>query len=200
MKIRILTFNTFLRPYVIKTNENDWKQERMLEMLTKFQDYDIICLQEMFDTFSHRQYEFVSLLQQSGFQYVSISDSPNFCEGKLIDGGLVLASKYPIIESEFLNFGNMGQSDGLSKKGVLYCRIQIDTEDNLSEDKLINSQNKSAVYFNLFLTHTQASYPELTKKKITGTFFIQFDQVLQMRKFVEEIYFKRMYLFIFFEF
>ena len=128
MEIRLLTFNTFLRPYLIKTNDDDYKQERMEQMITAFQDYHIVCLQECFDTFTHRQFELITKLGQAGFKYVSSSDKPGLCEPKMIDGGIVVLSKFPIVESKFYDFGTMGQSDGLSKKGLLFCRIKIDSE------------------------------------------------------------------------
>jgi endonuclease/exonuclease/phosphatase family metal-dependent hydrolase len=127
MEIRILTYNTFLRPYVIKTNEDDYKQERLEDMISAFKDFDILCLQECFDTFSHRQFELLTKLSEHGFKYVNTSTNPGLCEPKLIDGGIVVVSKFPIVESKFYDFGTMGQSDGLSKKGLLYCRICIDS-------------------------------------------------------------------------
>lgn len=52
--ISLLTFNTFLRPPPIKTNEDDYKEERFAEMKHVFKDYDIVCLQEMFQTGTFR--------------------------------------------------------------------------------------------------------------------------------------------------
>jgi endonuclease/exonuclease/phosphatase family metal-dependent hydrolase len=130
MQVRVLTYNTFLRPYLIKTNEDDYKQERLDDMVIDFKDFDIVCLQECFDTFSHRQFELITKLGDAGFKYVSTSDKPGLCEPKMIDGGIVILSKYPIVESKFYDYGTMGQSDGLSKKGLLYARIRIVNKTN----------------------------------------------------------------------
>lgn len=46
--VRLLTFNVFLRPPPIKTNEDDYKEERFQEILKIIDNYDIVCFQEMF--------------------------------------------------------------------------------------------------------------------------------------------------------
>ena len=70
-------------------------------------------------------------------------------------------SKFPIVESNFYDYGTMGQSDGLSKKGILYCRIQIEVpedENELRENKegvlmlfLINFRDKCILQMFLLL-------------------------------------------------
>ena len=201
MSIKLLTYNTFLRPYCIKTNEDDFKQQRMQDMIKHFEPFDVVCLQECFDTFNHRQFEFLSMIEESGFRYTSISPGAGFCEGKLIDGGLVVISKYEIVESHFMDYGVMGQSDGLSKKGILFCRIAIPEEvvieTEMSDTHLINREleemvdsNQNCRFINVFCTHTQANYFTLTPKQVKGCFYIQFDQILRIRKFVESIYAK----------
>lgn len=125
MSIKLLTYNTFLRPYMINTGGSDYKTERLEDMIRAFKAYDIVCLQEAFNTFTHRQHELCTKMASAGFNYMSRSPDPDFCEFKLIDGGLLVFSKFPIIESEFFDYGTMGQSDGLTKKGVLYSRVQI---------------------------------------------------------------------------
>ena len=52
--VRLLTFNVFLRPPPIKTNLDDYKEERFQEILKIIDDYDIVCFQEMFQTATSR--------------------------------------------------------------------------------------------------------------------------------------------------
>lgn len=52
--IKLLTFNVFLRPPPIKTNQDDYKEERFQEMLKIIDNYDIVCFQEMFQTGTFR--------------------------------------------------------------------------------------------------------------------------------------------------
>ena len=53
-KVSLLTYNVFLRPPPIKTNEDDYKEERFEEILKVIRQYDIVCLQEMFQTGTFR--------------------------------------------------------------------------------------------------------------------------------------------------
>lgn len=52
--IRLLTLNVFLRPPPIKTNDDDYKEERFQEILKIIDNYDIVCFQEMFQTATFR--------------------------------------------------------------------------------------------------------------------------------------------------
>ena len=52
--IRLLTFNVFLRPPPIKTNQDDFKEERFQEIMRLLDHYDIVCFQEMFQTATFR--------------------------------------------------------------------------------------------------------------------------------------------------
>lgn len=197
--LRILTYNVYLRPYLIKTNEDDYKQERLDMMIHQFEEYDVVCLEECFDTFTHRQFDLISKLASKGFEYVATGDKVGLCEPKMIDGGLVVLSKFPIVQSEFIDFGTMGQSDGLSKKGILYCRIQVPQNDDSSgsfsgeifeqkTEKQPCNLNPKSVYVNLFVTHTQANYFTLGEEQMIGCMYIQFDQILKIKESVERVY------------
>lgn len=52
--VKLLTLNVFLRPPPIKTNEDDYKEERFLEILKLTHEYDILCFEEMFQMGSFR--------------------------------------------------------------------------------------------------------------------------------------------------
>ena len=52
--IRLLTYNVFLRPPPIKTNADDYKEERFNQIMNIIDDYDILCFQEMFQSASFR--------------------------------------------------------------------------------------------------------------------------------------------------
>lgn len=44
-EIKIWSFNTFLRPPPIKTNLDDFKNERFVEIMNRMDEYDIVCFQ-----------------------------------------------------------------------------------------------------------------------------------------------------------
>ena len=53
--IKLLTYNVFLRPPPIKTNEDDFKHQRLNDILDEIAQFDIVCFQEMFQTASFRK-------------------------------------------------------------------------------------------------------------------------------------------------
>jgi endonuclease/exonuclease/phosphatase family metal-dependent hydrolase len=54
-EFKILTYNIFLRPPGVANHKNDFKSERLSHFVETMKDYDIICLQEIFDQLSFRK-------------------------------------------------------------------------------------------------------------------------------------------------
>lgn len=75
-----------------------------------------------------------------------MTDPPSFTPGPLVDSGLLVLSRFPIVASEFMSYKIGILSDSASDKGYIYCRI------NVRGDTL-----------HLFVTHLQASYMEVGK-------------------------------------
>jgi hypothetical protein len=44
----VLTYNLYLRPPLVNSNGNDYKNERLAEFIKLIPKYDVICLQEVF--------------------------------------------------------------------------------------------------------------------------------------------------------
>jgi endonuclease/exonuclease/phosphatase family metal-dependent hydrolase len=139
--VKFLTYNIFLRPPPIKNNENDWKDERLEDFCKEIHNFDIICLQEMFGTFSSRKQNLIRHATKTGFFFYIDTSSPSFMSKYLIDGGLVILSRFPIISYLFHPFKYGVISDSIAQKGVLYAKVMI-----------------KDVYVHLFVTHLQASY------------------------------------------
>lgn len=163
--INILTYNIFLRPPLIKNNESDHKNDRLKEFIKALGDFDIVCLQEMFGTLNKRKHKLIRCATKAGFLYYADSPSPSFFTSFVVDGGLLILSRFPILVSEFKPYPYGIFSDSLSQKGVLYNKIQI-------RDEMLH----------IFGTHTQASYfgenqryPILTRS----------DQFTTFRQFIE---------------
>lgn len=153
--IKLLTYNLFLRPPGIKTNKNDYKNERLEEFFKIMGNYDIICLQEVFATFSSRKERLLKKAIKHGFYFIESSPDPSFFSFYVIDGGLVVLSKFflllfkkilnflrfPIISSEFCFFKYSDFPDSLTFRGGLYNKIEVFGET-----------------LHLFTGHTQATY------------------------------------------
>ena len=92
-EIKILTYNLFLRPPYVKTNENDYKNHRMKLFLSVCHNYDIVCLQEVFSLGSHRKATIIKKCMRAGFCFYATSPDPSFFSPYLIDGGLLILSR-----------------------------------------------------------------------------------------------------------
>ncbi|GAM25651.1 hypothetical protein SAMD00019534_088260 [Acytostelium subglobosum LB1] len=216
LKLRLLTYNVFVRPPGIRTNYNDFKDERLeclistelnAERLNKafasasgvpytvysvdkdrfpsipylspwrsprppkipapsatplspdmaaghskftrldtsiIGQFDICCFQELFSSFSYRQRRFLERAKTQGFVHTAASPHPPYLRSTyLVDGGLVVISKYPIVEQDYQLYAQGVDSDMLASKGALYTKIEIE---------------KQKQYLHLFSTHMQASY------------------------------------------
>uniref|UniRef100_M4C3K5 sphingomyelin phosphodiesterase n=1 Tax=Hyaloperonospora arabidopsidis (strain Emoy2) TaxID=559515 RepID=M4C3K5_HYAAE len=89
-----------------------------------------------------RQAQFVQKAFELGFGYHCGSVWPQLLDPQLIDGGLLILSRYPIVDRDQLVYSQGSGSDGICAKGVLYARIQLSPE--LSDS------------LHVFTTHTQA--------------------------------------------
>eukprot|EP01132_Coremiostelium_polycephalum_P002950 gene2950-3682_t len=113
--------------------------------------YDIICFQELFSAFSFRQKRFIEKAKKQGFLYSSTSPLPAYFKSTfLVDGGLVVLSKYPIVDSDYFLYTQGVNSDMLASKGALYTKIEIVSKRS--------SPTGEPQYIHLFTTHLQASY------------------------------------------
>ena len=101
-------------------------------------EFDIICNQEIFDFWNNkRKPRLISCAKKAGFSYHVSSEAPSLFHNSVIDGGLLIVSRFPIIKSEFRAFNFGIGSDALTLKGVLYALININGR-----------------YLHLFQTHT----------------------------------------------
>jgi hypothetical protein len=67
--VRVLTYNVFARPPFVKNNKNDWKNERLREILRHLQDYDVVALQELFSFGTRRKEWFIRESERLGFKF-----------------------------------------------------------------------------------------------------------------------------------
>ena len=150
--IKLLTYNFFIRPPPIKTNEDDYKSERLEDFLSFLPNFDIICFQELFCLFSERKHKIILEAKKIGFKYFLTSKLPSFFSKYLCDNGLLLLSKYPIIENDYYPYFLTISGDSVGEKGVLFAKIKI---------------GKNFLF--LFNTHLQSSSYEESQKKFNNT-------------------------------
>ncbi|ORX87660.1 hypothetical protein BCR32DRAFT_274268 [Anaeromyces robustus] len=167
--IRILSYNVFLRPPPVHDKLSDYKEERVkLIGDTVVPNYDIIAFEEAFGSLNKRRDALKEYGKKHGLIY-NYSDAPHSICNLKVDGGLLLLSRYPIVEKDSTEYSRGCHSDWLASKGALYVRLKI-------------GDNK---HINIFLTHLQASYEEYPKPDSKAV-KVRMQQALHLHKFIFE--------------
>lgn len=168
-EIKLLTFNFFMRPPGIKNNKSDFKDDRINNIGKKIKKFDIVCFQEMFKFFNNRKHKLKKISFSEGFKYYAENDTPGFFEGFMMGGGLLTISKHPIVKKNFYGFKSCLSIDKISKKGVLYTKI-----------------NAFGSKIHLFNLHLQASYERFLGGKDNKSYFTRCCQMIELRNFIEK--------------
>ena len=123
--VRVLSYNMFLRPLnPSDIMSNHYKGTRLRIFKDEIlQKYDVLCLQEMFGSLSLRRKNFLKHAQTVGFHSVASPAPSNWTSG-LIDGGLVILSRWKIISKAYMTYSAGTWTDALAMKGVLYAMLQ----------------------------------------------------------------------------
>ncbi|ORX56406.1 hypothetical protein DM01DRAFT_252332 [Hesseltinella vesiculosa] len=163
---RVLTFNIFMRPPGVHNNADDYKDERLAYILNDIlPNYDIIALQEAFAFGNHRVDRLIDTALDLGFDYISsVRHGPWSLAS---DGGLVLLSRFKVLQADTLEYPRGQHSDWLAFKGALHLLVDLDGTSHL----------------HVYTTHTQASYGghgERTKADI----LTRLDQFSRFRQFM----------------
>lgn len=175
--IKLLSLNAYQRPVFVRENWSDFKNARRRKLCRQMQHlndtqnggYDVIAFQELFGSMSKLQ--LMQCMYPLGFQYFVNGPQPRVFSSTskptLVDSGLMLLSKYPIVDSQLLRYSDAVSSDALSAKGAIFARIHIPFSGQM---------------LNLFTTHTQASYESEEMDDITV--ITRGGQIRQLQEFM----------------
>ncbi|KAJ1965921.1 hypothetical protein GGI12_000442 [Dipsacomyces acuminosporus] len=174
--LRILTQNMFMRPPPIQNGSNgDYKDARLDYFIEHIlPTYSVVCLQEMFGLASSRRDRLVEAAKKLGFTHSVVSELPDITT-LAADGGLVILSKYPIVNSEHHDYPRGKGADWFAIKGILYARLAISNPNS----------GQSATFLHLFNTHTQASYSNVTMTQPEVK--VRMSQIHEFHSFLESI-------------
>jgi len=90
----------------------------------------------------------------------------------IVDGGLTILSRFPIIASDSIVFSKGISADSLAAKGVLYAKIEVSEK----------------FQFHLFNTHLQASYHDSKSTKKLSVFErIRSSQLWELWEFIDKM-------------
>ena len=161
-EIRILSWNIFMRPPLISNHCGDYKNERLSDFISSYLDkYDVVVLQEMFLFASWRRSHLIQEAKRRGFRYHAAATNA------FIDGGLLILSRFLIMQSAYQSFPRGIHSDMLASKGILHANLCVN--DNLTMD--------------IFTTHLQASYSHPSSQTELD---IRIRQLDIMRNFIDK--------------
>jgi len=165
--VRILSYNLYLRPPPIHDDWSDYKNKRV-ELIgdNVIPNYDIIAFEEAFGSLNFRKEKLIEYGKKYGLIY-HYMDKPQSILKMRIDGGLLILSRYPIVEQDRIEYPRGCHSDWFSIKGALYVRL------DLGDNKFIN----------IFSTHLQASYEDYPQPN-TKDPNVRMNQILLLSKFV----------------
>lgn len=169
-EIRVLTYNIFLRPPLIKNNENDWKDQRLEDFCNIIHNFDVICLQEMFGAFNNRKHNMIRAATLAGFFFYVDTTSPSFISKYVVDGGLLILSRFPISAHCYLQHTYGVVVDSLAEKGIIYTKINI-----------------KDCYLHIFTTHLQASYFDSEENNFIVSFHTRMTQIKQINFLMRQI-------------
>ena len=102
--VRLLTYNFFCRPPPVNTNKDDYKDSRLQDFLAQLHNFDIICFQELFTTLNDRKHRMIREAAKVGLKYYLSSKVPSLFSHYFVDSGLLILSRYQIIEHDYYQY------------------------------------------------------------------------------------------------
>ena len=165
--VRLLTYNFFCRPPPVNTNKDDYKDSRLQDFIEQLHNFDIICFQELFTTLNDRKHRMIREAAKVGLKYYLSSKVPSLFSHYLVDSGLLILSRYQIIEHDYYQYFINILGDAVGSKGVLYAKIKINNK-----------------YLFLFNTHLQSTYFNESQRNIDFTIQIRTSQTEELINFV----------------
>ena len=165
-ELRLLSYNIFIRPPAPKFTHNvvdDFKDQRLNSFIESYlNNYDIVCLQEMFGSFSRRRRRLIRAAKKRGFAW-KVSSPQSRSKMFLVDGGCLILSRVKIVAHASTIFKPGVMSDRLAAKGVLYAKLEP----------------HPGVFVHLFVTHLQAVYSDpASMEECLGVQKTQYDQLV----------------------
>lgn len=163
--LKILQLNVFWRPWLLHLGTVEHVEERSKILADMLDPYDIVTMNESFHFGSHVAENFVEIMKSKGFKYIVTSDQVPIFSHFIIDSGLMILSKYPIIQANSCTYSQGCSFDQFGAKGSIYARIKIGAKEHI----------------HVFTTHLQASYEVITNVD----FGVRNSQQIELIRFIK---------------
>lgn len=121
--VRVLSWNVFRwDEQNKKARGGESYRKKMMEAVVK-EDADILCFHEFFQPYQSKRFEGnLEELQKQGYPYYYFFPSSSLLNGEL-QFGMVIMSRYPIIDSAKFSFGKTPHSEGL-----MYADVKVNNK------------------------------------------------------------------------
>ncbi|KAI9221428.1 Endonuclease/exonuclease/phosphatase [Blastocladiella britannica] len=171
-RVRLLTYNFFLRPPFISDYKGDSKDERLSLFISDILPrYDVLVMQETFSGYSSRVSHLERAARRAGYHSAVRGPRGSVTSGHLLDAGLLVLSRWPVTARATLTFSHGVTVDRLASKGATYS--------------LHESPTRQGQRLHVVNSHLQASYS--TAPRIDDPSVIcRTQQVHELARFVAE--------------
>lgn len=132
----VLSYNTQLMPFYTRVvNKLNHPGTRANDIPDKISSFDAVILEELFDRDLRNQ-----ITNKMKLQYPYFTNVAGNMPSKLLTGGVMIFSKWPILEERQITYSSGNGFDDFAAKGVSYAKI-----------------NKAGMIYHIFGTHLQAN-------------------------------------------
>lgn len=170
-KISFLNYNSFQKSQGHNDVPNEYKTERnTLFAEHEIKRFDIISLQEQFTFINPRPVRLLEKALENGFKYAYKYQEPDYMSNMIINGGLLILSRYPVVEADGRVFDPSIARDRIMAKGVIWAKIEL--------------PNKSHVH--VFNTHLLATFNDVPENVYIMCKLRAIDQIRQLRIFIQD--------------
>lgn len=164
MTFTVVQYNAFARPYVVSHDGQAERMELIPEALAQLNggDVDVITLCEVdFQVGEGVPYasltdtrnltdELLARFDALGFSHATrVLDAPRATPA-MLNGGVIVVSRWPIVQTNSVSYTSFDGTDGLAKKGSVYVAVS-------------KSDGGTTKTFHVFATHMQAWYSEAAR-------------------------------------
>lgn len=122
LNLKLLTLNTAQLPWPIGIPHRRWRAQQLVDVIQNMEEKpDIICFQEMY-TYCQRSFVINKLKDQYPYQFKDTRMGA-FIFG--VNSGLLVLSKFPILDKLLFQYTIKLGAENLARKGVMLLKLQL---------------------------------------------------------------------------
>jgi endonuclease/exonuclease/phosphatase family metal-dependent hydrolase len=122
--LKVLHYDVSWEPMLLSLGVGRFAGERAALLLDRLTTYDVVALNGCYSYIGSPVASFVRAMRRQGFRYVARSPSAGILSLEVMDGGVVIFSKFPILMQDSVQFSLSLGIDHWIGKGAVYARVQ----------------------------------------------------------------------------